>query len=260
MEAVLPLAARPVHARLVVPARSYAHESLLLLHAPRLAMVLGFATMGTFLAPVVDPLRWLALLAALAFGVGLGAYRLDEMADHSTALAIPRRHHAVVAALGLAVAGAIGLWMGATYSWWLTLPAALAWLGVLGYNLVPRLHHPFVFALTWGALPVWGAYALQTLAMPPPHVFAAGALTGALGLAHLWTWGLRRCGRGPACGKVQNAMRGGTNGPCHSLSVRCATRLTMPDELNAHAKASLRLQYAMVAGLVAWVVMAHAGF
>jgi hypothetical protein len=62
------------------------------------------------------------------------------------------------------------------------------------------------------------------------------------------------------CQKPQNALRGGTNAPCHSPCVACATRLTMPDEVNAHAKALLRLQYAMVVGLTAWVVLAHAGF
>lgn len=252
-------AARPVPARLVVQPRSYARETLLLLHAPRLAMVLALVTVGTFLAPRVDLSRYGAELLALVLGVGLGAYRLDELKDRTTAPGIPARHHLAVAVVGIAGCAAIGLWFVATTSAWLALPLGVALLGIVGYNVVGALHRPWIYALTWGAMPVWASYSFQTLEWPSLAVVAAGLLPAALALEHVWTWGLRRCGRGPVCQKPQNALRGGTNAPCHSPCIACATRLTMPDEVNAHAKVLLRLQYAMVAGLAAWVVLAHAG-
>lgn len=252
-------AARPVPARLVVRPRGYLRESLLLLHAPRLAIVLALATIGTFLAPAVDPTRYGAELALLVLGVGLAAYRLDEWKDRTTAPSVPASHHLAAAALGLAGALAIGLWLCAAYSPWLLLPLGGAVLGIVGYNTVDALHRPSVYALTWGALPVWASYSLQALAPPTLPVLLAGVAAGAFALEHLWTWGLRRCGRGPVCAKPQNALRGGTNGACHSPAVRCATRLTMPDEVNAHAKVLLRLQYALVAALTAWVVVSHLG-
>lgn len=251
--------AQPVPVRLVVRPRSYLHETLLLLHLPRLAIVLALATVGTFLAPAVALERYAALLGFLALGVGLGAYRLDELHDRTTAPGIPARHHRAIGALGLAAALAIALGTVAQTSGWLLLPLGLAMVGIVGYNAVPALHRPWIYATTWGALPVAGGYALQTLAVPPLHVFALAGLAGALALEHLCTWGLRRCGRGPVCCKPQNALKGGSNAPCHSPTIRCATRLTMPDELNAHAKVQLRMQYAMVAGLTAWAVLAHVG-
>lgn len=252
-------AAQPVAPRLAVAPRSYARETLLLLHAPRLALVLALCTIGTFLAPVVDPVRYVAEVALLALGVGLADYRLDELKDRTTAPSIPASHHRVIAAVGLAGALAIGAWMAWAYSAWLLLPLGGAVLGIVGYNLIGALHRPSIYALTWGALPIWASYSLQTLAAPSPAVLAAGIAGGAFALEHLWTWGLRRCGRGAVCAKEQNALRGGTNGACHSPGVRCGTRLTMPDEVNAHAKVLLRLQYVLVAALTAWVVMAHFG-
>jgi hypothetical protein len=248
--------ARPVPARLVVRPRGYARESLLLLHAPRLGIVLALATIGTFLAPQVDVVRLGAELLLLGLGVGMGAYRLDEWKDRTTAPSIPARHHLALAGAGIAGALAIGAWMAWAYSPWLLLPLGGAMVGIVGYNAVGKLHTPLVYALTWGALPVWASFGLQALAWPTLPVLAAGVMAGAFALEHLRTWGLRRCGRGPVCAKPQNALRG-ANGPCHSLTIRCATRLTMPDELNEHAKSLLRMQYAMVAAMTAWVVLAH---
>jgi hypothetical protein len=250
-------AARPVPARLVVQPRGYARETLLLLHAPRLAIVLALATVGTFLAPAVDMVRFGAEIALLALGVGLGAYRLDEWKDRTTAPSIPPAHHLAIAGAGVAGALGVGAWLAAHYSAWLLVPLGIAMLGIVGYNVLPRLHTPGVYALTWGAMPVGASYSLQTLALPSPAVLAASLLAGCFALLHVWTWGLRRCGRAAVCAKPQNALRG-TDGPCHSPVVRCATRLTMPDEINEHAKVLLRLQYGMVAAWTAWVVLAHA--
>lgn len=252
-------AAQPVPVRLVVAPRGYWRETLLLLHAPRLALVLALTTIGTFLAPVVDPVRFGAELALLTLGVGLAAYRLDELQDRTTAPSVPALHHQAVAAVGLAGALGIGLWLAWAFSPWLLLPLGIAVLGIVGYNTVPALHRPPIYALTWGAMPVWASYSLQTLALPPPMVLLAGVAAGAFALEHLWTWGLRRCGRASVCAKPQNALRGGTNAACHSPAVRCATRLTMPDEVNAHAKVLLRLQYALVLAATAAVVMGHLG-
>jgi hypothetical protein len=134
-----------------------------LLHPPYTAWHLSYVVMGGCLAPVVRWERLGAVVAAFALAMGVGAHALDELRGRPLQTAIPDRVLAVLGAVSIAGACAIGIAGAATWGWWLLVLVALGVLLVVSYNLElagGRFHNAFWFAFGWGAFPALTGYAV----------------------------------------------------------------------------------------------------
>ncbi len=132
-----------------------------LLHPPYTAWHLSYVVLGAALAPQWRPgILGLALLAFF-LGMGIGAHALDELKSRPLQTRIGRTTLAVLAAVSLIAATAIGVATALeTNLWLLTFVGAGAFIAV-AYNLElfgGRFHGTLWFALGWGALPVLATF------------------------------------------------------------------------------------------------------
>jgi hypothetical protein len=142
-------------------ARGGWRDYVTLLHAPYTLWHLSYVVIGATLAPVWQPGRLGATLAAFFLAVGIGAHALDELNGRPLATEIPRRVLGVLAALSIAGAVGIGIGGAVTYDLWLLAFVAVGAFVVCAYNLElfgGRLHSDVWFALDWGAFPLLTAY------------------------------------------------------------------------------------------------------
>ena len=147
-----------------------------LLHVPYTAWHLSYVAVGAALTPAFAWDRFLPTLAAFFLAVGIGAHALDELNGRPLATRIPDTVLAVLAAVSIAGAVAIGIVGAVAVSPWIALFAAAGGFIVVAYNLEllgGRFHNDAWFALAWGAFPLATAYfaAAETL----DAVAAAGA-------------------------------------------------------------------------------------
>ena len=132
-----------------------------LLHPPYTAWHLSYVVIGAALAP-----RWrpgILGLALLAFflGMGIGAHALDELKGRPLQTRIGTRRLAVLAAVSLAAAAAIGVVTAIHTSLWLLVFVGGGAFIAVAYNLElfgGRFHSGLWFALAWGALPVLATF------------------------------------------------------------------------------------------------------
>jgi hypothetical protein len=146
-----------------------------LLHPPYTAWHLSYVVIGGCLAPAMRWERLVAVVAAFALALGIGAHALDELRGRPLRTAIPDRVLIALAAVSIGGACAIGIAGAAAWGWWLlALVAAGAFL-VLAYNLElvgGRFHTDLWFGLAWGGFPLLAGYAV-----------VAGELDAVAGLA-----------------------------------------------------------------------------
>jgi len=147
-----------------------------LLHPPYTAWHLSYVVLGAALAPQWRPgILGLALLAFF-LGMGIGAHALDELKSRPLQTRIGRTTLAVLAAVSLIAATAIGVATALeTNLWLLTFVGAGAFIAV-AYNLElfgGRFHGTLWFALGWGALPVLATFFAAADAIRGEAVLAA---------------------------------------------------------------------------------------
>ena len=132
-----------------------------LLHPPYTLWHLSYVAIGAALAPELRTGRLAAALAAFFLAVGVGAHALDELNGRPLATRIPSAVLAVLAALSLAGAVAIGVAVSFAAGFWLLAFIAFGAFIVCAYNLElfgGRFHGDVWFAIAWGSFPVLTAY------------------------------------------------------------------------------------------------------
>jgi hypothetical protein len=149
-----------------------------LLHPPYTAWHLSYVALGAAAAPELHPVRLWAALGAFFLAVGVAAHALDELRGHPLRTGLSDRSLAVLAAIGLGGAVAIGV-VGLFVVSATLAPFVLAGpLIVLAYNLElagGRFHTDFWFAAAWGAFPALTSFWANALGIHSLREAIAGA-------------------------------------------------------------------------------------
>jgi hypothetical protein len=148
-----------------------------LLHPPYTAWHLSYVALGAAAAPRVHGDRVAAALLAFFLAVGIGAHAFDELHDRPLRTGLSSRTLALIGAVALLSATAIGVAGIVTVS--ITLaPFVLFGAAIcLAYNLESfggRFHSDAWFALSWGAFPALTGYWANA-----PSMTLAGGLVAA---------------------------------------------------------------------------------
>jgi hypothetical protein len=136
-------------------------DYLTLLHPPYTLWHLSYVAIGAALAPGLTWERLLVALAAFFLAVGIGAHALDELHGHPLRTRISNRMLAVLSAVSIAGAVALGIYATIAYTAWLAPLVAAGAFIVCAYNLElfgGAFHSDFWFALAWGSFPLVAAY------------------------------------------------------------------------------------------------------
>lgn len=141
-------------------------DALTLLHPPYTAWHLSYVALGAAAAPELHPDRLWAALGAFFLAVGVGAHALDELQGHPLKTLLSDRTLAVLAAVSLISAVAIGIAGIFVVSATLVPFVVFGPLIALAYNLElagGRFHTDFWFAAAWGAFPALTGYWANAL-------------------------------------------------------------------------------------------------
>jgi hypothetical protein len=139
-----------------------------LLFLPYTGMVLAYTLIGSMLA---EPIYWDrvgAVLLIYFLALGIGAHALDALGSRGIkpwGSAFSPRALRIAAWVSLLLAYAIGGYYIVLYVPLLSIIAVLEGFFLLAYNLEwfgGRFHTDGWFSLSWGVLPVWAGYILQT--------------------------------------------------------------------------------------------------
>lgn len=151
-----------------------------LLHLPYSAWHLAYVALGAAVAAHFSLGRLGAALGAFALAVGLGAHALDELHGRPLGTGLSRRTLALLGAVGIGGATAIGivgiLTVSATLIPFVLVGAFLA----VAYNLEllgGRFHGDLWFALSWGGLPALTGFWVCALRFETAGVLTAAACT-----------------------------------------------------------------------------------
>ena len=145
-------------------ATGWRRDVVALLHPPYTAWHLSYVVIGASLAPHLSLVNLAATVVAFFFAVGISAHALDELHGRPLRTSIPSSVLVAAAAIGLAVAVALGIAGVSRVGPGLLAFIALGVLFVVVYNLEllgGRLHGDIWFALSWGAFPVVTGYFAQ---------------------------------------------------------------------------------------------------
>ena len=146
-----------------------------LLHPPYTAWHLSYVALGAAAAPELHPVRLWAALGAFFLAVGVAAHALDELRGHPLRTGLSDRTLAVLAAIGLGGAVAIGIVGLFVVSATLAPFVVAGPLIVVAYNLElagGRFHTDFWFAAGWGAFPALTGFWANALGI---HSFGEAA-------------------------------------------------------------------------------------
>lgn len=212
-----------------------------------------FIIWGSLLAPTIYPDRLLlALLAAVAYLMG-ASYSIDLLrGNHIGQTHFSRRHLKARAALGLAVASIIGLYIFITVSWWLLVLWGVGVVGIVGYNyevLGAAKGRRLIFCLVWGFFPVVAHYWLMGFTMPPPALWVLAAAAALFAELHIISYGLWSCRLPENFCCISEGKK-----DCHGMDP--AVRRAIPKEIHKAAKRQSNLQVAFLvlvtAALATW--------
>lgn len=144
-------------------------DVLNLLHLPYTGMVLAFVVIGAAAAPRAYPDRLIATLAAYFLGLGVGAHALDQLEPNGShyVQSLTRRDLALLGAVGMAGAVAIGGFYAATVAPFLALFILAGVFFALAYTLPTFVggglfHNNVSFAIAWGYLPYLTSYYVNS--------------------------------------------------------------------------------------------------
>jgi hypothetical protein len=132
-----------------------------LLHVPYTAWHLSYVAIGAALSSAFAWGRLWPTLLAFGLAVGIGAHALDELNGRPLRTQIPSRVLAVLAAVSIGAAAAIGVVGAVTVNPWIGAFVAAGAFIVVAYNLESfggRFHGDLWFPLAWGAFPLLTAY------------------------------------------------------------------------------------------------------
>jgi hypothetical protein len=139
-------------------------DLLTLLHPPYTAWHLSYVAIGAAVAPRFYGYRLAWTLVAFLLGLGVGGHALDELHDRPLGTHLSDRALALLAALSLVGAAAIGVVGALTISLTLLPFVAVGVLLAVAYNLEllgGRMHSDAWFALAWGAFPALTSFWAQ---------------------------------------------------------------------------------------------------
>ncbi|MFO7460243.1 MAG: hypothetical protein R6X07_06415 [Desulfatiglandales bacterium] len=145
-----------------------------LLFLPYTGMVLSFAVIGSMLSRTVHWDRVAAIVLIYFLGLGIGAHALDALGSNGKKPwgdVFTRRQLWLAAGSSLAAAYLIAAYYIVCYAPLLALIAVVEGFFVFAYNLEwfkGRFHDDRWFAFSWGFLPVWAGYVIQTNAVALP--------------------------------------------------------------------------------------------
>ncbi len=141
-------------------------DALTILHPPYTAWHLSYVALGAAAAPELHPERLWAALGAFFLAVGVAAHALDELQGHPLKTRLSDRTLALLAAVGLIGALAIGVAGVFVVSATLIPFVLVGPMIVLAYNLElagGRFHTDFWFAAAWGAFPALTGFWVNAL-------------------------------------------------------------------------------------------------
>jgi hypothetical protein len=240
--------------RTEIKLRGYWADTLALCHPKMLLIIASILTIGHALSPnPIDVPRYLLAVGGVILAT-LAAYRVNELEDGTTSTAVPRAHHKVLAVIFMASALVCAGILVVLYAWWIAILAAIGVGLIILYNLDvhPLIHNKWVYALTWGALPL--CFSEMTQALSPVltvPTLLLSAWAGVVAIYTLWLWGPRTCGRLAVCrragGKPIDRL-------CHSPVLRCRDRVVVPREVDEHQKVLINLNVISVVLLTVAVI------
>ncbi len=139
-----------------------------LLFLPYTGMVLAFTVIGAMLAETIYWDRVAAIVTIYFFGLGIAAHALDAIGGKTEK---PWGNHFskkslwLLSIFSLMPAYGLGLYYIFTHTPYLAVIAVLEGFFLFSYNLElfkGRFHTDGWFAFSWGVLPVWAGYMIQT--------------------------------------------------------------------------------------------------
>ena len=241
-----------------VPKHTYWQETVLLCHPKMLLIIACLTTIGHFLSPAPFSIeRYILGLAGVIFGV-LGAYRLNEMKDRTTAPGISPGHNLTVGTIFILMAMLIGFYLAYAYGMWIVPLALSAAYIMIWYNVDenPWVHNKATYGYIWGFVPLVYSEVVQSLQFPTGPTLIFGAWAMIMASLTLYLWGPTTCGRLGSCSKAKGRP---IKHKCHSPILQCRDRVVMPKVVNDHMKVLIGLNDAQIIVLTMAVVMMKFG-
>jgi hypothetical protein len=135
-----------------------------LLHPPYTLWHLSYVAAGAGLSSQFSWIRCVVALAAFGLAMGVGAHALDELNGRPLQTRIPDAVLWTLAVVTIAAGTAIGVYGCIVWVPWLAPLVAFGAFIVVAYNLEwfgGAFHSTLWFALAWGGLPAFTAYAAE---------------------------------------------------------------------------------------------------
>ncbi len=136
------------------------------MHLPLPFCVLAFATVGAALSERVYLDRLALTYVGVLLALCLGAYSLDELHGRPYHTQFSDRTLWVMAAVGIAGAVLVSVYLALMVSVYILILAAIATFSIFSYNLElfrGRFHNAGWFGLSWGGVSTLGGYYVQSV-------------------------------------------------------------------------------------------------